>query len=78
MIARVVGGLGQLVDGDLGAWEVRVTEAEVHDIATSSTGLDLEAIDDREYVRGQPLGATEVHDQTLLPARPCAPFRPAT
>src|SRR5690606_32645294 len=61
VVARVLGGLGELVDRDLRARQVRVAEAEVHDVAPRSACLDLEPVDDREDVGRQTGDPAELH-----------------
>jgi hypothetical protein len=56
-----VGGLGQLLHGQGGRRQVGVAEAEVDDVATGSTGLELQRVDLREDIRGQSVDPSEFH-----------------
>ena len=61
MVARVVGRLGELLDGELGRREVGVAEAEVDDVVAGAPQLEREVADDREDVRRQVVDAPELH-----------------
>ena len=50
MVAGVVGGLGQLLDGYRGRGKVGVAETQVDHVDARTPGLDLEPIDDGEDV----------------------------
>ena len=73
VVLRVVDGLGQLLDGRVGRRQVGVAEPEVDDVATGSTGRQLQRLDVREDVRGQAVDPSELHRARLVPT--CAPAR---
>ena len=66
VVARVPCGLAQLLDGDRRRRQVRVSEAQVDDVATGAPGLELDPVDDREDVGRQAGDASEFHDRTLV------------
>ena len=72
MVARVVGGLGELADGHVGRGQVRVAEAEVDDVPPGSPRRRLQVVDGGEDVGRQPVDAAELHRGSLRP-RPCPP-----
>ena len=61
VVLRVVGGLGELLDRDVGARQVGVPEAEVDDVAPVGARVSLQAVDLSEDVRGQARDAAELH-----------------
>ena len=73
MVARVVGGLGQLVHRDVGRGQVGVAEAEVDDVPAGSPRHRLEVVDGGEHIGRQPVDPAELHRASLRPAR--APLR---
>ena len=81
VVLRIVDGLGQLLDRGVGRGQVRVPEAEVDDVTTGSTGLELQRLDVREDVRGQAVDPSELHRERLVPvpslARLDGPMRSA-
>ena len=61
MVARIVRRLRELRDGHVGAREIRITEAEIDDVATRGARLGLQPVDLGEDVRRQAVDATEFH-----------------
>ena len=68
VVAGVVRRLAQLVDRQRGRRDVGVAEAQVDDVHAGSPGLDLQTVDDREDVRGQPGDAAKLHVPTVVGA----------
>ena len=67
VVARVVGGLGQLADGHVGRGQVGVAEAEVDDVPAGSPRRRLEVVDGGEDVGRQPVDPAELHRRSLRP-----------
>ncbi len=59
VVPAVAGGLGQLLDGDLGGRDVGVPEAQVDHVLAGPPGRDLQVVDDGKDVRRQPGDAPE-------------------
>ena len=67
VVARVVGGLGQLAHGDVGRGQVGVPEAEVDDVLAGSPRRRLQVVDGGEDVGRQPVDPAELHRGSLRP-----------
>src|SRR5450756_1223375 len=61
VVAGVVRGFRELLDGGVGRRDVRVAETEVDHVPTGPARLELEAVDDREDVRGKAQDPAELH-----------------
>ena len=68
VVARVLGGLAELLDRDLRRREVGVPEAEVDDVFAGPPQLQLEPVDLREDVRRQAGDAPELHQPVFRSA----------
>jgi len=66
MILRVLCCFDQFVDSNLWRWNVWVTKAQVDNIVTFVTRLNLQVVDDGEDVRGQIGDATKFHRDKLV------------
>ena len=66
MILRVLCRFDQFVDSNLWRWYVWVTKAQVDNIVTVVTRLNLQVVDDGEDVRGQIGDATKFHRDKLV------------
>ena len=53
MVARILRGLGELLDGHVRGGHVRVAEAEVDHVLAGASQLELDSLDLRERVRRQ-------------------------
>ena len=73
VVARVVGGLGQLAHRHVGRGQVGVAEAEVDHVPAGSPRRRLEVVDRGEDVGRQPVDPAELHRSSLRPA--CPPGR---
>ena len=76
VVAGVAGGLGQLLDSDIGARDVGVAEAHVDDVPTGVSGLVAQLVDDGEDVRRQPIDPAELHPARLAPANKAVSSEP--
>src|SRR5450756_404569 len=66
VVAGVVRGFRELLDGGVGRRDVRVAETEVDHVPTGPARLELEPVDDREDVRGNCLLYTSDAADDLL------------
>ena len=75
VVAGVVDGLGQLLDGDVRRGNVGVPEAEVDDVVTGAAPLQLQLVDLREDVRQEVLESCEAPSFDVSPCSPrsCKP-----
>ena len=60
VIARVAGGLNQLVNNRARRGAVRVPHSHVHDVAACCPCLCLQLVNDREHIRRQLFDAIEI------------------
>ena len=75
VVARVVGGLGELVHRHVGRGQVGVPEAEVDDVTAGSPRRRLQVVDRGEDVGRQPVDPAELHrwKSTTRPTPPRTP-----
>ena len=65
MVTRVVGGLLELLDHRVRRRDVRIAHPEIDDVLTGTARTHLHVVDGREYVRWEPLYASELHPLKL-------------
>lgn len=65
MIARIAYRLGQLLDRDRRARQIRIAEPEVDDVSAFTPSLKFQRVDDGEHVRRQAGDTTEFHWRRL-------------